>query len=203
MNDYIARVSQVLYNMPMLTLYLHILKQYFFHSFVHVKNGEGKDLHMLQNCTVMYWHRKPKPSCPLSRERQQGGWFLNAALTTNQSFTVFFSANIGPVLICVLVLLIFEWVTTPSVSSALWMQVLEELALAECPLHVQCWRSLAPFHPCTSSKANRKLHLLPASPTCLPPFEENRNGWLSCPPACVQWHCSLQFGGEDKMWDKG
>lgn len=71
-----------------------------------------------------------------------------------------------------------------------------------CPLYVHCWQSIAPFSSRTSPKAHRKLHLHPVSLTCLYPFEENRNGWLSWPPACVSWHCSLHYRREDEMRDE-
>lgn len=69
-----------------------------------------------------------------------------------------------------------------------------------------------PLSSCTSSEANRKLHLLPFSLTCLSALKRKKKkkeekmvdqGNTVAPSAHTEWHCSLHWRREDKMWDKG
>lgn len=145
-----------------------------FDSFFHVMNSFGKGFTRVAN--LLSAHRKPKPSS-LSIA---GDWFLTRAL-----HVVYWDYQLEP-----------EHLSHLSIS--LWIQ--SWILVRVCPLYIHCWQSLAPFSSCTSSKANRKLHPLPVSLTCLFPFEGwKRNGCPSHPlPTCVPWHGSLHLQGEKK-----
>lgn len=99
----------------------HILSAYFKAILCRV-SVLRKDLRMLQYCrlhsdVVMYWHRKPKPP-PTPSIGGVDFWIQH--WQQNQSFTFFFSANIRPILIIVLVPLSFERVLNLQWSVHLW-----------------------------------------------------------------------------------